>query len=121
MTKCKTRKPIYEESRLDSDDDENELDPCDDENELDHYGEVDELDVEDINFNRAILLALNTCYHVGLQNEASRERYRTNIAPIFRNPSIDSDYINDEINICYEVFLDEIQLPDAIARNQVLF
>lgn len=81
----------------------------------------DELDAESFNFIRAIILALNTCYHVGLQNEVSRERFRANIAPIFMSPSIDSNFISDEINLCYEVFLDEIQLPDAIARNQVLF
>ena len=71
------------------------------------------------NFTRAIILALNTCYHVGLQNEESRLKFRNSIAPIFKSQSIDANFISDEINLCYEVFLDEIQLPDAIARNQV--
>ena len=36
------------------------------------------------------------------------------------NQKITAEYILEEINYCYEVFLDEIKLPDAIARNQAL-
>ena len=36
------------------------------------------------------------------------------------NQQITADFILEEINYCYEVFLDEINLPEAIARNQAL-
>ena len=69
---------------------------------------------------KSIILSLNICYHVGLQSEASREKFRENVIPVFKNRSITSDYMAKEIDSCYEVFLDEIQVPNAIARNQVI-
>ena len=65
----------------------------------------------------SIILALNACYHVGLQSEESRENYRIKISECLK---IDQDYFLNEINKCYEAFLNEIKLPDAIARNQAL-
>ena len=70
----------------------------------------------------ATILALNTCYHVGLQSDQTRKEYREKISEIFMtvNSLITPDFILEEINYCYEIFLDEINLPDAIARNQAL-
>ena len=82
--------------------------------------EVYEADDEGVsNLSRALILSLNTCYHVGLQNEKMRRSYLDGIAPLFKSRHITSSYMDKEINVCYEVFLDEIQLPNAIARNQV--
>lgn len=74
------------------------------------------------NLLASILLALNACYHVGLQTEESRTEYRQEISKSLRTifSQVDENYIAAEINYCYEVFLDEIHLPDAIARNQAL-
>lgn len=67
----------------------------------------------------SIILSLNTCYHVKLHNEETRRKYRQDIAAIFNNEIIDEERISQQINLCYEAFLEEIQLPNAIARNQV--
>lgn len=74
------------------------------------------------NLLTSIILALNACYHVGLQTEESRTEYRQEISKSLRTifSQVDENYIAAEINFCYEVFLDEIHLPDAIARNQAL-
>jgi len=81
--------------------------------------------VEDIglteNLINSIILALNTTYHVGLQNEQTRLAYRNCISKSFENTEINETYITEVINNCYEIFLDEISLPAAIARNQVKF
>lgn len=70
----------------------------------------------------SIILALNACYHVCLQKEETRKEYREEMSKHLRTHwvHVTADYIKKEIDICYEVFLDEIQLPDAIARNQAL-
>lgn len=70
----------------------------------------------------SIILALNACYHVCLQNEHVRKQYRQEISKHLRSqwPCVDDEYVMREIDLCYEVFLDEIHLPDAIARNQAL-
>ena len=81
----------------------------------------DEMDIAELNLIRAIILSLNTCYHVGLQSEESRLEYRHSICEYFNNTSVTERFIANEINLCYEVFLDEIHLPNAIARNQVTF
>ncbi|RNA31081.1 E3 ubiquitin-ligase RNF213-like [Brachionus plicatilis] len=68
----------------------------------------------------SIILALNACYHVGLQSEESRKKYRIKISSCFDYHAIDQEYFLNEIDNCYEKFLSEIKLPDAIARNQAL-
>ena len=81
--------------------------------------------IEDIslkeNLINSIILALNTTYHVGLQNEHTKRAYRNCISDSFENHEINEKYITEVINNCYEIFLDEISLPAAIARNQVMF
>lgn len=66
----------------------------------------------------SVILALNTCYHVKLHNEETRQKYRQDIAAVFNNNLITEEVISEQINLCYEAFLEEIQLPNAIARNQ---
>ena len=77
---------------------------------------------QNLNLTTAIILALNTCYHVGLQSDETRKDYRNKISENFyaNKQRITAEDILKEINYCYEVFLDEIKLPDAIARNQAL-
>ena len=65
----------------------------------------------------SIILALNTTYHVGLQNDETRIVYRKYISKSFENPQIYHIYIAEVINNCYEILLDEISLPAAITRN----
>lgn len=84
---------------------------------------IEEIDAEislTENLINSIILALNTSYHVGLQNEETRLAYRTEISKSFENAEIDENYLTEVINNCYEIFLDEISLPAAIARNQVI-
>ena len=76
---------------------------------------------EKVNVIKSIILALNTSYHVGLKNEKTRKEYRNCISRSFNNRKIDENYISEVINECYEIFLDEICLPPAIARNQVIY
>ena len=94
--------------------DADELDESDEEFS-DYSDEEVEETGSDMNLLRSIILSLNTCYHVGLQNEQIRREFRENVAPIFGNDKISPEFIAHEINICYEVFLDEIQLPNARA------
>ena len=84
---------------------------------------IEEKEQEDIisdNLINSIILALNTTYHVGLQNEKTKLEYRVCIAQQFGIHEIDEKYITEVINSCYEVFLNEIKLPSAIAKNQAL-
>jgi len=69
---------------------------------------------------RSVILATSVCYHVCLQNNETREEYRKRIANCFKLKKVTSESIMNIINICHEVFLDEVRLPDAIARNQAL-
>ena len=97
---------MYFTGEDDSDDDsEIENDPADNQETSDLF--------------RSLILALNTCYHVGLQNEETRTKYLDCVAPIFKAKNITGKFMAKEINLCYEVILDEFQLPNAIARNQV--
>lgn len=69
----------------------------------------------------SIILALNACYHCGLQSEDTRREFRNEICNKLKNSyNVDEKYLRDEIDYCYEVFLDEINPPEAIARNQAL-
>lgn len=84
--------------------------------------EQDNQQIDPDNLLGSIILALNACYHVCLQNEHVRKQYRQEISKHLRStwPCVDDEYVMREIDLCYEVFLDEIHLPDAIARNQAL-
>lgn len=76
------------------------------------------------NLTSSIILALNTCYHVGLQSEESRKKFRIEVISkcFIRNGfnNVNDNYILEVIDSCYDIFLNEIKLPDAIARNQAL-
>ena len=74
------------------------------------------------NFIISLILALNTCYHVKLQDEKSRLNYRNCIATHLHmfDQQVTETKITKDIDYCYQVFLEDIQLPDAIARNQAL-
>ena len=110
--------------------DEDESEEEDDEEYQEANTDIEEEDIQlampsenSTNFIRSTILALNTCYHVGLQSENTREAYRTAISRCYTQNNqhqVTVEFILDEINTCYEVFLDEIKLPDAIARNQAL-
>ncbi len=100
-----------ESSESESDDDD------DDDDDDDELYEADEK-VSDL--EKALILSLNTCYHVGLQNEKMRKSYLDGIVSLFNSKYITRGFMEREINACYEVFLDEIHLPNAIARNQVI-
>jgi hypothetical protein len=60
---------------------------------------------ENLNLITSIILALNTCYHVGLQSDVTRKEYRDKVSEIFiiDNSRISADYFLEEINCCYEV------------------
>ncbi|CAF0824304.1 unnamed protein product, partial [Brachionus calyciflorus] len=106
---------------VDSDDDlhdENE-DSQDEQDEEEDEIRQDTIENNNENLISSLILALNACYHVGLQSEDSRRDYRRQISTCFPN-NINDDFILNEIDKCYEIFLDEIHLPDAIARNQAL-
>jgi hypothetical protein len=69
----------------------------------------------------SVILAMNVCYHACLQNNEVRKDYRIGLANCFgKNNKLDEVFILNVIDSCYEVFLNEIKLPDAIARNQAL-
>lgn len=110
---------IFEEIRNNqlnhnSDSDE-EYEDCEDEN-------VELNDNDKLNsFNLSVILAMNVCYHACLQNNEIRKDYRIGLAKCLEsNFGIQEAFILNAIDSCYEVFLNEIKLPDAIARNQAL-
>lgn len=95
----------------------NELnDTLDDDGEIENNLNADENIVLD-----SIILALNTCYHVGLQSRNTRSDYLKEIHQVINKKiKLTKDYIGEVINNCYELFLNEINLPEAIARNEAL-
>ena len=77
------------------------------------------------------LLALNTCYHVGLQSNLIRKKYREELAQVFNHfgyTHINEELIHKKIDKCYQVILDETldnlfqiqENRDAISKNQAL-
>ncbi|KAK3585576.1 hypothetical protein CHS0354_036763 [Potamilus streckersoni] len=81
-------------------------------------GEAQNQDHEDI--TRSLVLALGVCYHACLKN---REEYREHVARFFRAPCNlphGPDQIEQEISICQDVFLENVQLEKNIARNTAL-
>lgn len=101
---------------------ETDIDEKGDENEEDDYDTADEesdqeimtssgrrQNLEDQSENvtliTSIILALNTCYHVGLQSDVTRKEYRDKVCEIFiiDNSRISAEYLLEEINCCYEV------------------
>jgi hypothetical protein len=105
-----------------SEEDEEEEEEETEGEEEEEYDEEEGEEGEQVSdLDRALILSLNTCYHVGLQSESMRNKYLDGIAALFKSRRITRNFMDREINACYEVFLDEIQLPNAIARNQVGF
>jgi len=118
------KRKVIEENTLErdesdeNDDEENnsEQNESDEENQEYLTGEESDTDTneyqaENLNFTTSIILALNTCYHVGLQSDVTRKEYREKVSEIFlaNNHRINSEYILEEINYCYEVFY--IKMP----------
>ncbi|KAK3585578.1 hypothetical protein CHS0354_036765 [Potamilus streckersoni] len=69
---------------------------------------------------RSLVLALGVCYHACLKN---REEYRMHVAPFFRAPchlTGGHGQIEREISVCQNVFLENVQLENNIARNTAL-
>jgi E3 ubiquitin-protein ligase RNF213 len=117
---------IFEEiktNQLNNDGDgDEEIDEEFENTEIDEEFENTEIDEENFNnFNMSVILAMNVCYHACLQNNEVRKDYRIGLANCFgKNNKLDEVFILNVIDSCYEVFLNEIKLPDAIARNQAL-
>lgn len=69
----------------------------------------------------AIVLALGVCYHARLHD---RGPYRERVYDILRSAPLSipggSEAIESEIRLCQEVFLDQLQLPPGVGRNQAL-
>ena len=104
---------ISEQNESDEHEEEiiSEQNESDEENQDYLTGEESETDTNDnqtekLNFITSIILALNTCYHVGLQSDVTRKEYREKVSEIFlaNNHRISSEYMLEEINYCYEVF-----------------
>ena len=104
---------IPEETDIDEKGDENEEDDYDTADEesdqeimtLSSHRQNLEDQSENLNLITSIILALNTCYHVGLQSDVTRKEYRDKVCEIFiiDNSRIRADYLLEEINCCYEV------------------
>ncbi|KAK3585587.1 hypothetical protein CHS0354_036774 [Potamilus streckersoni] len=84
----------------------------------DHGENMENQDNKDI--TRSLVLALGVCYHACLKN---REEYREHVARFFKAPCNlphGPDQIEQEISICQDVFLENVQLEKNIARNTAL-
>ncbi|KAL3881514.1 hypothetical protein ACJMK2_027946, partial [Sinanodonta woodiana] len=69
---------------------------------------------------RSLVLALGVCYHACLKNRAE---YRIHVAPFFRAPCHlphGPNQIDQEISVCQDVFLKNVQLDKNIAKNTAL-
>ncbi|KAM6032909.1 E3 ubiquitin-protein ligase rnf213-alpha-like isoform 2-T2 [Chlamydotis macqueenii] len=63
---------------------------------------------------RALVLSLGVCYYVSLE---SRQEYLEEIAKCF---SVPASQLQQEIELCQEVFLDNLSVPEATACNNAL-
>ncbi|XP_026723315.1 E3 ubiquitin-protein ligase rnf213-alpha-like [Athene cunicularia] len=63
---------------------------------------------------RALVLSVGVCYYVSLE---SRQDYLEEVAKSF---SVAASWLQQEIELCQEVFLDHISLPKATACNNAL-
>ncbi|PKU43384.1 hypothetical protein llap_6310 [Limosa lapponica baueri] len=63
---------------------------------------------------RALVLSVGACYYVSLE---SREDYLQEVAKCF---SVPASLLQQEIELCQEVFLDNVSVPEATARNDAL-
>lgn len=109
---------VSESDRDDSDDSDDEAKIEKNERKNSKQEEAPEMDPK--RFTRCVILALNVCYHVCLQSNEARKAYRIEVTNCFKEKNINESYMLNEIDLIYEIFLDQIDLPDAIARNQAL-
>ncbi|XP_056183966.1 E3 ubiquitin-protein ligase rnf213-alpha-like isoform X3 [Falco biarmicus] len=63
---------------------------------------------------RALVLSVGACYYVSLEN---RKDYLEEVAKCF---SVPASQLQQEIELCQEVFLDNLSIPEATARNDAL-
>ncbi|KAM4682179.1 E3 ubiquitin-protein ligase rnf213-alpha-like isoform 3-T3 [Amazona ochrocephala] len=63
---------------------------------------------------RALVLSLGACYYVSLEN---RKDYLEEVAKCF---SVPASLLQQEIEFCQEVFLDNVSIPQATACNDAL-
>ncbi|XP_009475166.1 PREDICTED: E3 ubiquitin-protein ligase RNF213-like [Nipponia nippon] len=63
---------------------------------------------------RALVLSVGVCYYVSLE---SRKDYLEEVAKCF---SVPTSLLQQEIELCQEVFLDNLSVPKATARNDAL-
>ncbi|KAM6439343.1 E3 ubiquitin-protein ligase rnf213-alpha-like isoform 2-T2 [Rhynochetos jubatus] len=63
---------------------------------------------------RALVLSVGVCYYVSLEN---RKDYLEEIAKCFNVPP---SQLQQQIELCQEVFLDNLSIPEATARNDAL-
>ncbi|XP_063178349.1 E3 ubiquitin-protein ligase rnf213-alpha-like isoform X3 [Chroicocephalus ridibundus] len=63
---------------------------------------------------RALVLSVGACYYVSLE---SRQEYLEEIAKCF---SVPASWLKQEIELCQEVFLDNLSIPKATACNDAL-
>ncbi|KAM9300337.1 E3 ubiquitin-protein ligase rnf213-alpha-like [Morus bassanus] len=63
---------------------------------------------------RALVLSVGACYYVSLE---SRKDYLEEVAKCF---SVPASLLQQEIDLCQEVFLDNLSVPKAVARNDAL-
>lgn len=63
---------------------------------------------------RALILSVGACYYVSLEG---RQDYLEEVAKCFPVPA---SVLQEEIQLCQEVLLDNLSVPDAIARNDAL-
>ncbi|XP_014821245.1 PREDICTED: E3 ubiquitin-protein ligase RNF213-like [Calidris pugnax] len=68
---------------------------------------------------RALVLSVGACYYVSLE---SREDYLQEVAKCFSvsAENVSASLLQQEIELCQEVFLDNISVPEATARNDAL-
>lgn len=63
---------------------------------------------------RALVLSVGACYYVSLE---SRKDYLEEVAKCF---SVPASLLQQEIELCQEVFLDNLSIPEATGRNDAL-
>ncbi|XP_009867566.1 PREDICTED: E3 ubiquitin-protein ligase RNF213-like, partial [Apaloderma vittatum] len=82
------------------------------------FSEIDqkkECEVQTLNHaQRALVLSVGACYYVSLE---SRQEYLEEVAKCF---SVQASWLQQEIELCQEVFLDNLSIPEETARNNAL-
>ncbi|XP_076118531.1 E3 ubiquitin-protein ligase rnf213-alpha-like [Alosa pseudoharengus] len=74
--------------------------------------EVENMEIDDI--IRSLILAVGVCYSASLEH---REKYIEEVAKVLSLKTID---MMKEIDLCQEVFIDNVDFPSATAKNDAL-